>query len=139
MSTTGKLGDREFLEKLSKAIEEWENSSYYLPDEELFDLEAFLVEHHAQHLKTELETIYGTPLNHNFWSSFLAYHRLVRAKEEIKAQDALKEEKRRQYMQVVEEEKRAGQKWLKEWFHNQRRQKIKLLPGGRKDVDTPPS
>ncbi len=139
MSMNEKTGDQEFLKRLSEAIDQWENSPYYLPDEELFDLETFLVDHRAGHFKTELEIIYGTPLNHNFWSSFLAYHRLKRAKEEIKAQDALKEEKHRQYMQVVEEEKKAGQKWLKEWFHNQRRQKIKVLPGGRKNGDPQPS
>jgi len=127
----GNIRDQELLKKLSEAIEEWEISPYFLPADELFDLERFLADHDADQTRGELEAIYGTPLNYNFWSSFLAFHRLKRAREETRVQDALREEKRRQYLMVVEEEKKAGKKWLKEWFHNQRRRQIRVLPGGR--------
>lgn len=137
VSAKKRAEEHELLHELSRIIEDWENSPYYLPEEELIDLERFLTERDAEDLKDELEGIYGTPLNLKFWSSFLAYHRLKRAREEIKAQDALQEEKKKRYMEVVEEEKKAGQKWLKEWFHQLRRQQIKLIQGGRKEG--PPS
>ncbi|NLJ27435.1 MAG: hypothetical protein GX433_05415 [Deltaproteobacteria bacterium] len=126
-------GRQQLFTKLSRAIEEWENSPYYLQDDELFDLEGFLVDENAEDVKVELEEIYGTPLNRKFWSSFLAYQRLKRAREEIKAQDALQEEKRKRYLEALEEEKKADQNRLKEWFHQQRRHRIRVIKGGRKD------
>ena len=136
MSDTRKLGNDELLNRLSRNIEQWDASPYYLPEEDAIDLERFLTDHGADELKREMESLYGTPLNHRFWSSFLAYHRLKRAREELKAHDALQEEKKRYYLAVVEEEKEAGRKWLKEWFHQLRRQQIKVLPGGAgKDPD----
>jgi hypothetical protein len=129
----GNIRDQELLKKLSEAIEEWDSSPYFLPGDDLFDLERFLADHDALETREELESIYGTPLNYNFWSSFLAFHRLKRAREKIRVPNVMHEEKRRQLLRMVEEEKRAGQKWLKEWFHNQRRRQIKVLPGGRGD------
>jgi len=35
------MDDRKLLEELFNAIELWEDSPYYLPSEELFDLERF--------------------------------------------------------------------------------------------------
>jgi hypothetical protein len=134
--STKETRDRELLLKLSDAIGEWEDSSYYLPEDELFDLERFLEDHEALGLKSELEAIYGTPLNYKFWSSFLAYHRLKRARQEIKAQDEHQEEKRQKYVEAVEEEKRASQKWLKEWFHHHKRQQIRVLPGGKSERES---
>jgi len=134
VTTIGEMDTQELLNKLSKAIEAWETSPYYMPEEEMFDLERFLLEHRALELKKELEEIYGIPLNHKFWSSFLAYHRLKRAREEIKTQDDLQEDKRRHFLRVIEEEKKSWQKWLKEWFPQHQRHKIKVLPGGKKDT-----
>ena len=133
MVRTGGMDDHEVLRKLFHAIEEWEDSTYYLPEEELFDLERFLTDHHAQKLKIDLEAMYGSPLNQKFWSSFLGYHRLKRARDEIKAQEALQDEKRRAYLLAVEEERKAWHKWVKEWFHHHQRQQIKVLPGGKRD------
>jgi len=130
------MDDRQLIQHLSQAIEEWENSPYYLREEELFDLERFLTDHKAFELKKELEGSYGTPLNQKFWSSFLVYHRLKRAREQIKAQDTDQEEKRRRYLQAIEEEKRTWQELLKEWFHHHQRQKIKVLPGKKKEKST---
>ena len=132
MPSTNETRDQQLLHQLSQAIGEWENSPYYIVDEEMFDLERFLLDHDARELKLELESIYGTPLNQKFWSSFLAYHRLKRARQEIKEQDEHQEEKRQRYLQAVEEEKKAWQRWLKEWFHQHRRQQIRVLPGGKK-------
>jgi len=132
VAPTNETRDQQLLLELSHAIGEWENSPYYLAEEEIFDLESFLLDHNARELKLELESIYGTPLNHKFWSSFLAYHRLKRARQEIRDQDDQQEEKRQRYLQAVEEEKKAWQKWLKEWFHQHRRQQIRVLPGGKK-------
>ena len=130
---TEQMDFQELMNQLTHAIGEWEDSPYYLPEEELFDLEGFLTDHHATELKGELEKIYGTPLNEKFWSSSLAYQRLKRAREALKAQEAQQEEKRKQYLEAIEEGKKAWKKWLKEWFHAQRRQQIKVLSGGKKD------
>ena len=123
--------DRQLLEKLGQAIEEWESSPYYLQEDELFDLERFLQDNQALDVKRELESLYGTPLNQKFWTSFLAYHRLRKAREEVKAQDAMQEEKRRQYVEAAEAEKRAWQEVMREWLHQQRREQFRVIPGGR--------
>lgn len=132
-----RMDNDDLLCELSRNIEQWDASPYYLPEEDLIDLERFLADHDEGGFREELEKIYGTPLNHKFWSSFLAYHRLKRAREEVKAQDALQEEKRKYYLAVVEEEKKASQKWLKEWFHQLRRQQIRVLPGGAGKTSPP--
>jgi hypothetical protein len=131
--TTGRMDDQELMQRLSQAIEEWENSPYYLPEDELFDLESFLTDHEAVELKAELERIYGKPLNQKFWSSFLVYHRLKRTRDEIKAQETDQEERRQRYLRAIEEEKRTWRELLKEWFHHHQRQRIKVLPGGKKE------
>ena len=123
--------DRQLLEKLGQAIEEWESSPYYLQEDELFDLERFLQDNQALDVKRELESLYGTPLNQKFWTSFLAYHRLRKAREEVKAQDAMQEEKRRQYVEAAEAEKRAWQEVMREWLHQQRREQFRVIPGGK--------
>lgn len=133
MQGDGNIRDQELLKKLSEAIEEWDASPYFLPGDDLFDLERFLCDHDARDTREELEAIYGTPLNINFWSSFLAFHRLKRAREKARPRGPMHLEEQRQIQRMVEEEKRAGRKWLMEWFHNQRRRQIKVLPGGRGD------
>ncbi|NLI33890.1 MAG: hypothetical protein GX422_14095 [Deltaproteobacteria bacterium] len=124
---------QELLKRLTQAIGDWECSPYYLEKEELFDLERFLDDHQAADLKRELERLYGAPLNQRFWSSFLGYHRLKKAREEIKTQDALQEEKRRRYMEALDAERKAWQETMKEFFHQQRRERFRVISGGRTD------
>ena len=123
--------DRQLLERLGQAIEEWEGSPYYLQEEELFDLERFLEDNQALDVKRELENLYGTPLNQRFWNSFLAYHRLRKAREEVKARDTMQEEKRRRYVEAEEAERRAWREVMREWLHQRRREQLQVIPGGR--------
>jgi hypothetical protein len=134
MSTPTPPDFEEFFEKLSQAIAEWEHSPYYLMDEEFFDLERFLLDHKAEELREELERIYGKPLNQKFWTSFLSYQRLRRAREEVKAQEADQDKKRQEYTQAVERGKRQWQEWLKEFSSSQRRSRFKVIRGGKKDT-----
>jgi hypothetical protein len=124
---------QEVFRKLAAAVADWEASPYYLAEEEVFDLERFLVEHEVPELIGELEKTYGKPLNKSFWSSSLAYQRLKRARQEVKAQEAVQEEKRQAFMQAVEEGQKAWQKWLNEWLQLQRKRQFKVLDGGKKD------
>lgn len=131
MSGRGSTDYRDLLERLTEAIEEWEFSPYYLHEEELFDLERFLDDHDAGQLKAELEKLYGKPLNQRFWTSMLAYHRLRKARDEVKARDAEQDEKRRKYVEAEESEKKDRQELMKEWIHQQRREQLRVLPGGK--------
>lgn len=117
----------ELLRKLTEATSDWEASPYYLEQEELFDLERFLIDHGARDLLQELEQTYGRPLNQKFWSSSLAYHKLKRARQAVKDQEARQDDKRSRYLEAVEESKREWQSWLKEWTHNQRRRQMRLV------------
>ncbi len=133
MSRSTPNDTEKLLEKLTQAVAEWEESPYYLADEELFDLERFLLDHRAHEFKRELERNFGKPLNKKFWTSSLAYLRLKRAREEIKALDADQENKRREYAQSLKEGKKAWQQWLKEMSSSQRRAQFKLILGGKED------
>ena len=133
MSTPTPPDFEELFEKLSQAVAEWEYSPYYLINEEFFDLERFLSDHNALELREELEKTYGKPLNQRFWTSFLSYRRLRRAREEVKAQEADQEKKRQEYTQAVERGKREWQEWLKEFSSSQRRSRFKVIRGGKKD------
>jgi hypothetical protein len=131
MSMIPPIDTEELFEKLSQAIAEWEDSPYYLKNEELFDLERFLLDHHAHELIVELEKDYGKPLNDKFWSSSLTYQRLKRAREVVKAQDDDQEMKRQEYAQSLEERKIAWQEWLRDLSTSQRRAQFKVIPGGK--------
>jgi hypothetical protein len=133
MSTQTPIDIEDLLEKLSTEISDWEFSDYYLEDEELFDIERFLLDHNAHELKAELEAGYGQPLNRNFWSASLTYQRLKRAREEVKALDAQQERKRQDFVQAVEEDRKARQELLNEIMREQRRARLRLLHGGKKD------
>jgi len=124
---------QELFALLASAIGEWEHSRYYLADEELFDLERFLIEHHALELKAELEREFGVPLNRTFWASSLKYWRLRQAREEVKLQEAEQDRKRRDYLRADVEGKRAWQEWLKKLRVTERRRRFKVIPGGDKD------
>ena len=121
------------LEKLSREISEWEFSDYYLEDEELVDIERFLLDHNAHELKAELEASYGQPLNRNFWSASLSYQRLKRAREEVKALDAEQDRKRQEFARAVEENKEARQQLLKDIKASQRRARLTVIPGRKNE------
>jgi hypothetical protein len=133
MSTPTPINTEALLEKLSQAVADWEDSPYYLQDEELFDLERFLLDHDANAFKAELEKTYGQPLNEKFWSSSLAYQRLKRAREVVKNQDDDQEKKRQHYARAVAEGQKEWQQWLKEIRSNQLRSQLKVIPGGKKE------
>jgi hypothetical protein len=138
MTETNEPDYQELFQKLTEAIADWEASPYYLPKDELFDLERFLADHSAVSLRTEMEKTFGTPLNKTFWSSSLAYQKLKRARQEVKAQEALQEEKRRAFLEAMEEGRRTWQKWLDDWRLAQRKQRFKVLPGGKQDNERKP-
>jgi hypothetical protein len=133
MSTSTSIDIEELLEKLTDAVADWEDSFYYLKDDELFDIERFLLDHDASEFKTELEKIYGQPLNERFWSSSLAYQRLKRTRAVVKDQDDLQEKKRQDYARAVEEGQKEWQQWLREIRSSQLRAHFKVIPGGKKD------
>ena len=123
--------NEELFEKLAFEVAEWEHSPYYLPEEELFDLERFLLDHHAHAFKKELEETYGKPLNEKFWSGSLAYQRLKRTREVVKEMDAEQERKRVEFAQSLEENRKTREQLLKELRASQRRSRLKVIPGGR--------
>ena len=133
MSTSTPIDNEELLEKLTQAVADWEHSSYYLEDKELFDIERFLLDHNASALKEELEEYYGSPLNEKFWSASLAYRRLKQAREVVKGQDAEHERKRVEFAESTEENKKARQRLLKDIQASQRRAQLKVIPGGKKE------
>jgi hypothetical protein len=137
MAETREFEYQEVFRQFAEAVADWEASPYYLAAEELFDLERFLVDHGVAELIGELEKTYGKPLNKSFWSSSLAYQKLKRARQEVKAQEVLQEEKRQAFQQAVEEGQKVWQKWLKEWSQTQRKREFKVLDGGKKGPSGP--
>ena len=135
MSTSTPIDNEELLEKLTQAVADWEYSPYYLQDEELFDIERFLLDHHAPAFKKELEESYGRPLNEKFWSASLAYHRLKQTREVVKDQDAEQEKKRVEFAHSLEENKKARQQLLKEIRSSHLRAQLKVIPGGKKESE----
>jgi hypothetical protein len=125
------MDNEELFEKLAFEVAEWEYSTYYLADEELFDLERFLLDHHAHAFKEELEETYGRPLNEKFWSRSLAYQRLKRTRVVVKEMDAEQERKRVEYAQSLEENKKTRQQLLRELRASQRRSQLRVIPGGQ--------
>ena len=125
------MDNEELFEKLAFEVAEWEYSTYYLADEELFDLERFLLDHHAHAFKEELEETYGRPLNEKFWSRSLAYQRLKRTRVVVKEMDAEQERKRVDYAQSLKENKKTRQQLLRELRASQRRSQLRVIPGGQ--------
>jgi hypothetical protein len=125
------MDNEELFEKLAFEVAEWEYSPYYLADEELFDLERFLLDNHAHAFKEELEETYGRPLNEKFWSRSLAYQRLKRTRVVVKEMDAEQERKRVDYAQSVVENKKTRQQLLRELRASQRRSQLRVIPGGQ--------
>jgi beta-phosphoglucomutase-like phosphatase (HAD superfamily) len=125
------VDNEELFEKLAREVAEWEYSSYYLEEEELFDLEGFLLDHHAHTLKEELEETYGRPLNEKFWSGSLAYQRLRRTREVVKEMDAEQERKRVEFAESLAENKKAREQLLRDLRASQRRGRLRVIPGGQ--------
>jgi hypothetical protein len=125
------MDNEELFEKLAFEVAEWEHSPYYLQEEELFDLERFLLDHHAYAFKEELEETYGRPLNEKFWSRSLAYQRLKRTREVVKEMDEDQERKRVEFAQSLEENRKSREQLLRELQASQRRRQLKVIPGGR--------
>jgi hypothetical protein len=125
------MDNEELFEKLAFEVAEWEHSPYYLQEEELFDLERFLLDHHAYAFKEELEETYGRPLNEKFWSRSLAYQRLKRTREVVKEMDEDQERKRVEFAQSLEENRKTREQLLRELKASQRRRQLKVIPGGR--------
>jgi len=125
------MDNEELFEKLAFEVADWEHSPYYLAKEELFDLERFLLDHHAYAFKEELEETYGRPLNEKFWSRSLAYQRLKRTREVVKEMDEDQERKRVEFAQSLEENRKTREQLLRELKASQRRRELKVIPGGR--------
>jgi hypothetical protein len=127
------MDNEELFEKLAFEVAEWEYSPYYLAEEELFDLERFLLDHHAHAFKEELEETYGRPLNEKFWSRSLAYQRLKRTRKVVKEMDEDQERKRVEFAQSLEENRKTREQLLKELQASQRRSRLRVIPGGQSD------
>jgi len=125
------MDKEELFEKLAREVAEWEYSPYYLSDQELFDLEGFLLDHHAHTLKDELEETYGRPLNEKFWSGSLAYQRLKRTREVVKEMDVEQERKRVEFAESLAENKKAREQLLRDLRASQRRGQLRVIPGGQ--------
>jgi len=125
--------NQDLFQKLRDEVALWEGSQYYLADKELFDIERFLDDHGASDIREELERIYGSPLNEKFWGSFLAYHRLKKAREEIKAEEKQQEEKRRRYLEAIKAYQEAWNEWIEAWAREERKKGWKVIPGKKKD------
>ena len=126
------MDNEEIIEKLAFEVAEWESSLYYLKEEELFDLERFLLDHHAHALKQELEETYGRPLNAKFWSGSLAYQRLKRTREVVKEMDDEQERKRVEFAESLVENKKAREQLLRDLRASQRRSQLRVIPGGQR-------
>jgi hypothetical protein len=133
MAPSTPIDSEELLDKLTEAVADWEHSSYYLEDKELFDIERFLLDHNAYALKKELEETHGRPLNEKFWSASLAYQRLKRAREVVKGLDDEHERKRMEFAHSMEENKKARQQMLEDIKASQRRAQLRVIPGGKKE------
>ena len=130
------MDNEEIIEKLAFEVAEWESSLYYLKEEELFDLERFLLDHHAHALKQELEETYGRPLNAKFWSGSLAYQRLKRTREVVKEMDDEQERKRVEFAESLVENKKAREQLLRDLRATQRRSQLRVIPGGQRKSST---
>jgi hypothetical protein len=124
------MDNEELFEKLAFEVAEWEYSPYYLADEELFDLERFLLDHHAHAFKEELEEIYGRPLNEKFWARSLGYQRLKRTREVVKEMDGEQERKRQEFADSLVENKKSREQLLRELRASKRRSQLRVIPGG---------
>ena len=125
------MENEELFEKLALEVADWEHSPYYLEEEEFFDLERFLLDHHAYALKEELEETYGRPLNQKFWSGSLAYQRLKRTRRVVREMDAEQERKREEFVESLVANKKAREQLLRDIRASQHRSKFRVIPGGQ--------
>ncbi len=130
---------QELLAVLKEEVGRWDQSRYYMAEQELFDIEQFLDDHGAKEIRQDLERLYGTPLNERFWHSFLAYHRLKKAREAVKEEGLQHEEKRRRYEEAVRAYQSVWNDWVNAWVRETRRRQWKVIPGKKGDPEAPPS
>ncbi|MEJ5299861.1 MAG: hypothetical protein WHS38_02610 [Thermodesulforhabdaceae bacterium] len=135
MSKDRRFSNQDLFQKLRDEVALWEGSKYYIADKELFDIECFLDDHDASDIKNELERLYGSPLNEKFWGSFLAYHRLKKAREEIKSEEREQEEKRKRYLEAIKTYQEAWNEWIDAWVREERKRCWKVIPGKKKDQE----
>lgn len=102
-----KAEERTLFEALREEVAAWEASSYFLPEEELFDLERFLKDKGAEDLCRRLEETFGRPLNASFWRTLLPYHKLRKVRLEIRKEEAEHDRKRALYGESLREAQRA--------------------------------
>ncbi len=121
-------GDRTLLEALREEVAAWENSAYFVPDEELFDLERFLKDRGADDLCRRLEETFGRPLNASFWQTLLPYHKLRRVRMEIRKEEAEHDRKRALYMESVREARRALREFLELMAEEGKRPSLRIVP-----------
>lgn len=104
--------DPGLFKALQEEVAAWEASPYFLPEEELFDVERFLKDRGAEDLCGQLEEVYGRPLNVCFWKTLLSYHKLRRLRLEIRKEEAEHDRKRALYLESVQEARRSLQELL---------------------------
>ncbi|MCX7823646.1 MAG: hypothetical protein N2260_09440 [Syntrophobacterales bacterium] len=129
------LSNQDLFKKLREEVALWEGSKYYIAEKELFNIEQFLDDHGASDIKEELKRLYGIPLNEKFWRSFLAYHRLKKAREEIKEEERQQEERRRRYLEAVKAYQEAWNEWIDAWVREERKREWKVIPGKKKEEE----
>lgn len=116
---------------LFKALQEevaaWEASPYFLPEDELFDLERFLKDRGAEDLCLQLEEVYGRPLNVSFWKTLLPYHKLRRLRLEIRQDEAEHDRKRALYLESVHEARRTLRELLKMLAQEEKKPRLRLV------------
>lgn len=119
--------DRTLFEALREEVAAWEASAYFLPEEELFDLERFLKDRGAEDLCQRLEQTYGRPLNASFWRTLLPYHKLRRLRLEIRKEEAEHERKRALYLESVKEAHRALRDLLELLAEDEKKPSLRLV------------
>lgn len=129
-------GDRTLLEALREEVSAWETSAYFLPEEELFDLERFLKDRGAEDLCRRLEETFGRPLNASFWQTLLPYHKLRRVRMEIRKEEAEHDRKRALYVESVREAQRAYRELLELMAEEGKRPSLRVVPLPDPKADT---
>jgi hypothetical protein len=119
--------DRALFEALREEVAAWEASPYFLPEEELFDLERFLKDKGAEDLCLRLEQTFGRPLNASFWRTLLPYHKLRRVRLEIRREEAEHDRKRALYLESVKEAHRALRDLLELLAEDEKKPSLRLV------------
>lgn len=125
------MNEKHDASSLFKALQEevaaWEASPYYVPEDELFDLERFLKDRGAEELCVQLEEIYGRPLNVSFWKTLLPYHKLRRVRSELKKEEAEHHRKRALYLESVREARQSLRDLLEMLAEEEKKPHLRLV------------